>query len=157
MVCLARTPILLALAIALSPVQCTPEPALDCAEVNNVAYRFGGTTGPCGPNLRMEVYWDGTVVYSGVEEPYPDASGECIQVFEMAMVPAADAQSLIGTVCEDYAFNYEPPMASCEGAFRYVELYNDSSLLADTENLSCENSIPSATTALNDFKEALGF
>ena len=120
------------------PVDAGPNLQVDCAQVDNIAKNFGGSSGPCGPINFITVNEAGSVVESiGAANP-PEGETECGEpTVTHYLASPANARALIDTVCEDYNSNYVPPGQLDLGTYTNWVLLQGNTELGKTEiNLS---------------------
>ena len=128
---------------------------LSCATLDAVVWRWGGTSGPCGPQNSVTFHADGRIVESlqGSSPEGPDNT--CVATQRHFEVFALDNQAFIQSVCEDYLANHEAG-EECVGAYsRWVFMEGDEAL-EQTGNLSCGNtSMTTSAAAYQDLMDSL--
>ena len=128
---------------------------INCANLDSVVWRFGGTSGPCGPQNSVTFHADGRI-----EERLQGSSPEgpnntCVATERHFEVLASRTQALIQSVCNDYIENHEA-VFGCVGAYsRWVFMDGDEEV-EQTGNLSCGNtSMAASDVAYEAFMSSL--
>ena len=133
--------------------------ALDCGAVDAVAYDFGGSSGPCGPNNGLRVYREGRITTSATEANMPAGSDECAEaVVREHTMDAVDAQALLDAVCADYNDDPRQPMGDCEdGAYYSIALMGADEPLVPAVQLHCGGGVDmsSSRAALGELWQSL--
>ncbi|MBL90404.1 MAG: hypothetical protein CMH56_01140 [Myxococcales bacterium] len=128
---------------------------LSCATLDAVVWRWGGTSGPCGPQNSVTFHADGRIVESlqGSSPEGPDNT--CVATQRHFEVFALDNQAFIQSVCEDYLSTHEAD-EGCVGAYsRWIFMEGDEAL-EQTGNLSCGNtSMATSAAAYQDLVDSL--
>ena len=123
------------------------EQAFSCANLDSVVWRFGGTSGPCGPQNSVTFHANGQVVESLQGFSPEGPNNTCVANERHFEVLASRTQALIQSVCEDYLANHEA-VFGCVGAYSRWVFMDGGEEVEQTDNLSCGNTSMSASAAV---------
>lgn len=120
--------------------------ALNCATLDTVVWKWGGTSGPCGPQNSVTFHANGQIVESLQGFSPEGPNNTCVATERHFEVLGVRTQALIQSVCEDYINNFGSN-EGCVGAYsRWVFMDGDEEL-EQTGNLSCGNTSMAASAA----------
>jgi len=129
--------------------------AFNCATLDSVVWRWGGTSGPCGPQNSVTFHANGQIVESLQGFSPEGPNNTCVATERHFEVLASRTHALIQSVCEDYVNNFAAN-EGCLGAYSRWVFMNGDEEIEQTGNLSCGNASMSASeTVYNAFMDSL--
>jgi hypothetical protein len=123
--------------------------ALDCDKITQILYSFGGTSGPCGPDMDMWVHINGEITTSEVEAFPPEGESECAEPLVITgNIDASEAADLINAICEEYNATEFQQAGDCVGGGYVIRFLHEDEELGTTGNIACSNAMETSLDAL---------
>ncbi len=130
--------------------------SIECAEYDELVYFHGNSSGPC-TDTRLTVDSAGNVTFErNMLNSLGESTGaECLDAETITTtVPATDARALLDRVCQSYNDTYTSP-DTCDGGWQHLTFRQGSTVLEETDNLSCGGGVTDGLDALREFETGL--